>query len=240
MTADETALVAFANLARDLSAQTSEQDVLDRVVELAVQFIDGCDDAGILLLHRRRDVETAATSSELVRESDQAQAELREGPCFDAALDDVPWNNRVYRSKDTATETRWPSYMPRARDLGIGSMLGFQLYRDEGSFGALDLYSHRRNAFDDRAEDLGWVLASHAAVALNSARTDEQLRTALTTREEIGKALGILMERHQLSDDAAFTVLKRISQDNNLKLRAVAETLLRTGELPGEGPRERG
>nr|WP_246195561.1 GAF and ANTAR domain-containing protein [Halopolyspora algeriensis] len=240
MAADDTDVEVFADIARELAAQPSEQAVLEQVVKLAVQHLDGCDDAGILLLHRKQKVGTAAASSRLVHESDQAQARLQEGPCFDAALDTTPWRNRVYRSDDTATETRWPCYMPRARELGIGSMLGFQLYRDEEVFGALDLYGHRRNAFDARTERLGWVLASHAAVALASARTDEQLRTAIATREEIGKALGILMERYRLSDDQAFAVLKRVSQDNNRKLHAVAETFLRTGELPGASPPESG
>lgn len=233
MTGADNALVLFANAARDLAGQTSEQAVLDRVVELAVQLVDGCDDAGILLLHRKQEVETAATSSQLVRDSDQAQARLREGPCFDAALDTAPWHNQVYLAEDTATETRWPNYMPRARRLGIGSMLGFQLHRDENSFGALDLYGHRRHAFDHDTRRLGWVLASHASVALNSARNDQQLRTALETRQEIGQAVGRIMERYRVSGDTAFTVLQRASQDNNIKLRTVAETVVRTGELPG-------
>ncbi|MDR7301773.1 GAF and ANTAR domain-containing protein [Haloactinomyces albus] len=230
---DDDALVWFAEIARDLASQPSEQAVLDRVVELAVEVIDGCDDAGILLLHHKRDVATAASSSRRVRDSDAEQARLREGPCFDAALNTAPWHNKVYRSEDTATEPRWPKYMPRARELGIGSMLGFQLYNTQESFGAMDLYGHRRHAFDVTTERQGWVLASHAAVALTSARTDEQLRTAIATRQEIGQASGILMERHGLSGEAAFTVLKRTSQDNNIKLRTVAEEVVRTGRLPG-------
>lgn len=230
------ALVQFADIARDLASQSSEQAVLERVVELAVQALDGCDDAGILLLYRKQEVVTAATSSQRVRDSDNEQGRLREGPCFDAALGTAPWHNQVYRSEDTATETRWPSYIPRARQLGIGSMLGFQLYSGEESFGALDLYGNQRNAFGEATQRLGWVLASHAAVALTSARTDEQLRTAIGSRQQIGEAIGRLIERYGLSEDTAFTVLQRASQANNIKLRTVAETLVRTGELTGAEP----
>ncbi|WP_158546698.1 GAF domain-containing protein [Halopolyspora algeriensis] len=171
MAIDDTSLEFFADLARDLTAQTSKQAVLDRAVEQAVRHLDGCDDAGILLLYRKRGVETIAASSRRVHDSDQAQGRLREGPCFDAALQAGSWHNRFYRSGDLATETRWPSYIPQARALGIGSMVGFQLYRDEEFFAALNLYSDRRQTFGERAEKLGWVLASYAAVVLISART---------------------------------------------------------------------
>ncbi len=225
--------VRFARIARDLAAQRSEQAVLERVVELAVQELDGCDDAGIMLLRRKQEVETAATSSDLVERSDEAQARNREGPCFDAARNTIPWHNAVYRIDDTATEDRWPAYVPEARELGVGAMLGFQLYREEESFGALDLYAKRPHAFDDGSERLGWVLASHAAVALNSVRTSDQLHSALQTRQEIGKALGRVMERYGISDDMAFAVLQRASQDNNIKLHTVADEVVRTGHIPG-------
>ncbi|MDR7300613.1 GAF domain-containing protein [Haloactinomyces albus] len=171
MAIDDTPLEVFADLARDLTVQSSKQAVLDRVVELAVQHLDGCDDAGVLLLYRKRGVETAAATSRRIHDSDQAQGRLRQGPCFDAAMQVGAWHNGVYRSDDLATETRWPSYIPQARALGVGSMMGFQLYRDEEFFAALDLYSNQRHALDERAEQMGWVFASYAAMILISART---------------------------------------------------------------------
>ncbi|WP_312864549.1 GAF and ANTAR domain-containing protein [Saccharopolyspora phatthalungensis] len=222
-----------AEIARDLASQRAEQDVLDRVVELALQFLEGCDDGGVMLLDRKHGLHTAALTSERVRESDEAQVELREGPCFDAALGKVPWEEQVYRSEDLASETRWPAYAPRARELGFASMLGFQLFYTEEHFGALNLYSNTRNTFDLRSQRKGWVLASHAAVALNSARTEDQLRTAMETRQEIGQAMGRLMERYQLSSEMAFAALKRASQNTNVKLAEVARTVVRTGVLPG-------
>jgi transcriptional regulator with GAF, ATPase, and Fis domain len=224
------ALVVFADIARDLASQGSEQATLDRASELAVETIEGCSDAGILLVVRRRGVKTAAATSERVRQSDALQAQLHQGPCIDAA-----WVNRIYRSDDTATETRWPDYTPKARELGIESMMGLQLVQAEEVFGAMDFYGHRPHAFDADSERMAWVLASHAAVALNSARTGEQLQVAIETRQEIGEALGMLMQRYRISSDAAFAVLKRASQDHNIKLREVAQHLVHTGDLPG-GP----
>ncbi|MBA8826644.1 transcriptional regulator with GAF, ATPase, and Fis domain [Saccharopolyspora lacisalsi] len=239
MTDDDDVLAAFAEIARDLAMQPTEQAVLTRVVTLSVRYFDSCDFAGIMLLHRQQEMDTVAASDQRVRESDRHQARLGEGPCFDAALDSAPWRNRVYRSDDIVTETRWPSYMPWARELGFGCMMGFQLYRDEELFGALDMYSLRSRAFDDDTERKGWVLASHAAVALISARTGQQPHAALEPRQEIGQAIGMLIERYGLSEQEAFAMLRYASQDNNIKPQTAAASFVRTGVLPGESPEPR-
>ena len=84
-----------------------------------------------------------------------------------------------------------------------------------------------------RAEQLGWGLASHAAVALTSARSNAQLRTAIETRQQIGQAVGRIMERYRLPEQTAFSVLQRCPQHNSSKWREVAETIVRTGRIPG-------
>jgi len=94
----------------------------------------------------------------------------------------------------------------------------------------------------DRAK--GVILASLASVALNAAhsfedeeRRIENLHSALSSREVIGQAQGILMERERIAPDQAFDVLRRASQYLNIKLREVAQTLVDTGERPETGPR---
>ncbi|MET9509440.1 GAF and ANTAR domain-containing protein [Streptomyces flavidovirens] len=123
-------------------------------------------------------------------------------------------------------------YVPEARKLGIGSMIGFLLYTADDNLGALNLYSPHPGAFTDRSEQIGWLLASHAAVAFSSARTHAQLNTALETRHEIGEAIGILMGRHKLTEDQAFAVLRKASQEHNIKLRDIARTVTETGDTP--------
>ncbi|MGW0893871.1 GAF and ANTAR domain-containing protein [Saccharopolyspora sp. NPDC002578] len=222
--------VTMAEMSRDLLAQDTVQRTLDRIVEHAIDLVDGCEHAGILLLQKGK-VETLAVSDDLVRRSDRIQAELREGPCFDAAAN----SEQVYRIADlNDNQQRWPRYGPRARDLGIGSMMGFLLYTDADEFGALDLYSSRPGAFTERAELTGWLVASHAAVAMSSARLGAQLHSSITTRQVIGEALGIVMERYKVGEDQAFEVLKTGSQHRNVKLREIAEQITRTGEVPGE------
>jgi transcriptional regulator with GAF, ATPase, and Fis domain len=114
----------------------------------------------------------------------------------------------------------------------MGSVMGFLLFTEDDELGALNLYSRRPHTFDEAAQRAGWILASHAAVAFSAARTHQQLGDALETRHEIGEAMGILMERYELTEDTAFKLLKKASQDHNIKLREIARRICETGEKP--------
>ncbi len=219
---------ALARMARDLLAQNSVQKTLDRIVAHAVELVEGCDCAGILVKRNGKWATPARTGS-LADAAHRAQVELDEGPCLDASRD----KEEVYRIADmSTTEHRWPRFAPRARELGIGSMMGFLLFTNgDSDLGALNLYSSRTNAFTSWSEHPGWVLASHAAVALSSARTDAHLTEALATRTDIGEALGIIMERHKVDEHAAFDLLKRLSQAKNIKVRDLARGINATGEI---------
>ncbi|WP_219415491.1 GAF and ANTAR domain-containing protein [Pseudonocardia nigra] len=115
-------------------------------------------------------------------------------------------------------------------------MLSFQLYVREEDLGALNLYNARAGGFDDESEHVGLLLAAHAGVALAGAQREQRLRTVVDTRDLIGQAKGILMERHKVDADQAFAMLVRASQNANRKLRDVAEHLTASGEL-AVGPR---
>lgn len=225
---------ALGEMALDLLAQDSVQATLDCIVAHSVNLVSGCDFAGIMVV-RGDDIQTVAVNDDLVGELDRLQAELQEGPCFDASRD----KERVYRITDlTATSAHWPRFAPRAHDLGVGSMMGFLLYtRGDRDLGALDMYSSRPGAFTSRSEQVGLLLASHAAVALSSARHDANLDIALATRQAIGQATGIVMERGKLSERDAFAKIVELSQARNIKVRDLADSINRTGEFPGRRPR---
>lgn len=223
---------SLAEVARELLAQGTVQQTMERITDLAVATVPGCESAGLLLLRGGGRVETRAATSDVVLASDQAQIELAEGPCFDAL-----WENETYRSDDMADEPRWPRFAPRARELGIGSMLGYQLFTAEDTLGALNMYSGGSRGFDDRSESVGWVFAAHAAVALAAEQYGAQLREAVGTRQGIGEAVGILMERYRLTEEAAFDALRRASQENNMKLREVARRVTETGQGPADAAR---
>ncbi|GAA4967964.1 hypothetical protein GCM10023238_39880 [Streptomyces heliomycini] len=93
------------------------------------------------------------------------------------------------------------------------------------------MYSHKPGMFTEDSETAGWLLASHAAVAFSTAKTDAQLQDAIATRHLIGEAMGILMGRHQVTEDRAFDLLRTRSQRTNTKLREVARRVCETGVL---------
>ncbi|MFF3492150.1 GAF and ANTAR domain-containing protein [Streptomyces sp. NPDC002795] len=220
----------MASMARDLLAQDSVDSTLQRITATATELVDGCDAAGILILHDTK-VETLAATHRMVTDSDQMQQQLGEGPCFDAAHD--ARGEHVFRIADLTNDyQRWPAYAPRARELGVGSMMGFLLFTDDEDLGALNFYSREPGAFTQDSELAGLLLASHAAVAFSSARTHAQMEHAVATRHVIGEAMGILMGRHHITEDQAFDVLRRYSQESNTKLREVARQVCEHGGLP--------
>ncbi|MGV9559056.1 GAF and ANTAR domain-containing protein [Streptomyces sp. NPDC003401] len=218
----------MAVLARDLLAQDSVQATLDEIAASAVKLVDGCDAAGILAVRKGRAV-TLAACGDMVQECDRLQGRLGEGPCFDLARRTD--GERVYRIADLSRpRPAWRRFAAEARELGVGSMTGVLLYTDDEDFGALNMYARLPGAFHEEVETAGWLLASHAAVALSGARTVDQLEHAMEARHAIGEAMGMLRERHKLSEADAFDVLRRFSQHHNVKLRDVAQ------QIRDEGP----
>jgi transcriptional regulator with GAF, ATPase, and Fis domain len=221
----------IAAAARTLSSERDVQHTLAASVGLATELIDGCDEAGVSVVYGRRTIETTAATSDLVATGDKLQYEFQEGPCLDAI-----WDQETVHSPDLASEVRWPVWGPRVvEELGVRSMLCFRLFTAKDTLGALNLYSRRAGAFteDDAVE--GLALAAHVAVALVSATEIEGLNAAAVNRTVIGQAQGILMERYDIDSERAFSLLRRVSQDSNQRLRWIAAELVRTRKVPGVG-----
>jgi GAF domain-containing protein len=212
-------------LARELQADLTAEALLKHIVKAAVAEVPGAPYAGITLITGKT-LATAAASDDLVERIDRVQYEADEGPCLDAAR-----QHKTVRCDDLRAETRWPRFARGTVALGVLSVLSFQLFATDDSFGALNLYSPDAAAFGADSESTGILLASHAALAMAAARTQEGLLTAMDSREMIGQAKGILMERYKVTGVEAFGLLVASSQAVNRKLRDVAEHLVATGEL---------
>jgi GAF domain-containing protein len=163
---------------------------------------------------------------------DEAQERLQEGPCLDAI-----WEHRTVRIDDMGQEDRWPAFAAEAAALGIGSCLSLQLFVDGDHLGALNLYASRPHAFGEESEHVGLIFVAHAAVALSGAQQEEHLQRAVSSRDMIGQAKGILMERYRLTGDQAFRLLVGASSRTNRRLLDIAEELSATGDLPDRRPR---
>jgi len=204
-------------------------NTLERSVHVCTDLIPGCDYAGVSIVHRGGRIDTQASSDEVVERADALQYELREGPCLDAI-----WHHDTVVSDDLGQEQRWPRWAPRVADeLGVRGMLSVQLFTSEDTLGGLNLYSRHVAGFTENSVDIATYLAAHVAVALAATQTSDQLRLAMFQRTVIGQAQGILMERYSIGADRAFELLRRVSQDNNMKLRQVATDLVETRVTPG-------
>lgn len=221
---------ALAGLSRIVLAETSVPAVLNRICNLAVETVDACDMASISLLEKGSKVRSVGATHEMVVRLDEVQYATDQGPCIHAAEavaggDD----NRVYAIEDTRSSELWPAFAAAAAEDGVRSLLAFALGVGEASVGALNLYSFEPHRFNEEDSALAGLFAAHAAVVLANARAleaanrkVEQLHEALDTRDVIGRAKGIIMEREGVDDEQAFAILKRLSQHLNVKLRDVA------------------
>jgi transcriptional regulator with GAF, ATPase, and Fis domain len=218
----------LAEMARELQAPDTLDETLDAIVRCAVANIPRAEHASISTVTQRRHVRTLVSTGDILRAVDRAQYDLGQGPCVETL-----YEHKTVRAPDLASEQRWPEFAKRATELGAGSMLGVQLYVAGDDLGALNLINGSRDAFDEEAEEMALLFAAHAAIALADAEKRDNLNSALSSRDVIGQAKGILMERHKVTSDQAFRLLVQASQRRQEKLRDVAEQLTLTGELPG-------
>lgn len=194
----------------------------------AVALVPGTDEGSISVISGRTRVMSQAPTSDLPRLVDAVQEEVGQGPCLDAAYD-----HHTVRIADMTTEQRWPLFAARAAELGAGSMLALQLYVEGDDLGAINLFARTPGSFTDESEQVGLLVAAHAAIAYVGVRNGAHLAAALTNRDLIGQAKGILMERYHISSDRAFLLLTRVSQNSNRKLHQVATELVDTGTVTG-------
>lgn len=213
----------MADLARASAAPRSVDEVLSDVTATARELIPGVDTAGILLVGKGGKFESLAGLSDLPHQLDELQMTFHEGPCVQAAIEDL-----LVRTDDFRTEDRWPKYAPACADLGVLSGLSVKLYTADRTAGALNLFSFKPNAFDTHDETVAAILAAHAAAAILASKHGEQLVSALSTRDRIGQAKGIIMERYGVDDVRAFEMLKQLSQDGNTRLVDVAQRVIDT------------
>ena len=208
-------------------------ELLAEVSTFAVHAIPGADGAGVTLLRVDRVdnmVEALAASAAFVAEIDEIQyVTLKEGPCITAALE-----RRTVRSGSLGGEKMWPRFGPRVGRLGVHSALSLPLLlAPDQVIGAINVYAHGKDVFDEHAAELGELFAKPAAVAVHNAQIlahalalTAQLQTALSTRPVIDQAIGLIRGRSGRNAEEAFTQLRTISQAEHRKLAEVAQHIV--------------
>ncbi|XWO29104.1 GAF and ANTAR domain-containing protein [Rhodococcus sp. BGS-1C] len=198
----------------------SVEDTLRSITDATLSLVPSATDVSVSLVIGRRRVQSRAATSTTALEIDRLQDCLEEGPCLDAV-----WTHQTIEVPDLGKETRWPRFAPAAAALGVRSMLCFQLYTLHDNLGALNLSSTSVDAFDGEARQTGTLVATHAAVALIAAEHEHQMQSALASRDVIGQAKGIVMERYDVSAIRAFDMIRKLSQDWNITVAELARTI---------------
>jgi GAF domain-containing protein len=214
-------------LARLASNRLSLEDLLTRVATYAVQAIPGADGAGLTLLEEGR-ADTLVATASFVSEIDDIQYGIGQGPCITAARE-----GHTVISGSLGGDPRWPRFGGRVARRGVHSVVSLPLIAPDGVVGAMNVYAHAKDAFDERAAELGEIFAAPAAIAVQNAqvlartrRLAAQLRIALESRGVIDRAVGILMSRTGSTEQQALDRLRSLSQNEHHKLAVVARQVV--------------
>lgn len=220
-------MAAVLELGRIVLGETPLAEVFARVAEVAKRTVPGADEVSVTLV-RGDTAHTAAATGELAVELDAHQYEEGLGPCLLAAR-----TGRTMLIADVAEESRWPRFAEQAAKAGARCTLSVALPLRENTTGAFNIYSRSTKGLDEHSQEVAEHLAGYAAVAMTNAslynataRLAEQMEQAMASRAVIEQAKGIVMGERRCTEDEAFGILAKVSQDANRKLRDVAAALV--------------
>ncbi|MGX9791181.1 GAF and ANTAR domain-containing protein [Mycobacterium sp. MMS18-G62] len=222
----------IAGLVQELYGRpdADSETVIAELAEHAAVEVPGAEYAGVTVTRNARHIDTPAATHKWPILLDEIQQRHREGPCLTAA-----WEEKTIHVADLETEKRFPLYRRDALEqTPIRSVMAFQLFIAGETMGALNVYAEKPHAFGPESRAIGQVFAAHSSVAWNAARRDEQFKRALASRDTIGQAKGMIMERYGVDAIQAFEVLRKLSQDSNVPLLQVANELIATAQSHAE------
>jgi GAF domain-containing protein len=216
--------VRIAEVVQQLHSRpdTDSDTVIAELAEHAAVEISGAQYAGVTITRNAKQIDTPAATHKWPLLLDEIQQLHREGPCLTAA-----WEEKTIHVADLEADDRFPLYR---RDVleqtPIRSVMAFQMFIAGETMGALNVYAEQPDAFGQESRAIGLIFAAHSSVAWNSARRDEQFKRALASRDTIGQAKGMIMERYGVDAVQAFELLRKLSQDSNVPLVQVATELV--------------
>jgi GAF domain-containing protein len=216
-------IAQLAELVANLDREGKAMSVgLRELVENCPRHVAGCQYAGITLAEKNKAVTSVVATHRYPLILDAIQNKYGEGPCLPAA-----WQHHMMYVEDLNVEQRWPNYQRQALEqTPIRSIASYELYDDGNTMAALNFYAEHPRAFTDESLELGGVFAAHVALAWSMIRRQDQFRSALASRDIIGQAKGVIMERFNLDAVEAFELLTRLSQQSNTKLIDIAQGLI--------------
>jgi GAF domain-containing protein len=219
---DADVVAVMSRVARTMREGTDGVEILQSIAEAALDAVEAADLATICMTHSDGSFTTLASSSAAASEADRVQHEV----AARGSMGGERSTDSVHSVRPTSGAAE-PADAGRLSRPGIRSELSVEIFRTGSTHAELTLCSTHTSDLEG-ARSVAELFASQAAIALNFVRTTETLQAALATRQTIGQAIGIIMERYQLDEERAFAYLVRTSQDTNVKLRVVAQQTVET------------
>lgn len=215
---------ALADAAADIHRHTDLDETLDAIALAARDAMPGIDHVGVTLAPGDHGpLTTAAATDDLVRRIDEVQFSSHEGPCVDAVesgtSDLVVLENARHAGK-------YHRFVKGAIPLGLRSTAAIRLFTGDKTVGVLNLYSTSSDTIDEETRTIAELFALHASYAYGHRHQVSHLQRAIESRELIGNAVGIVMERYGLDRGRAFEYLVRVAATSQVKVRVVAEELV--------------
>jgi hypothetical protein len=221
----------FASLADIVQQGSTPKEVYAAICVAATLIVPGCDHASLMVCRDGPSYRTVAVSDAIARQIDNLELTLNIGPCLDAFQEGA-----AQLDSDLRAGGRWAGLAARVvAETPVRGALSVRVPVDRSKVAALNLFSDAPNVFDDSSLDGAIVLGAFATMATNAAAHREEaetLRRGLTSNRAIGKAVGMLMIRDEVSDDDAFDILRRRSQAANVKLAEIASDIVRDAAGP--------
>ena len=224
MSREEQLAEAFVEAADTLVDDFDVIEFLHTLAQRCVTLLE-IDAAGLMLADQRGALHATAASAENARLLELFELQTDAGPCLDAFRTGEP----VVNADLHANEHRWPRFAEAAEAAGYVSVHALPLRLRSTVIGALNLFCAQLGSLSEEDIRTGQALADVATIGILAQRNLQQaellttqLQTALNSRVIIEQAKGVLAERHQITVDEGFALLREYSRSRNRLLSDVA------------------
>ncbi|MGH8869658.1 MAG: GAF and ANTAR domain-containing protein [Actinomycetes bacterium] len=207
--------------------------MVDRLCQLCVTEL-GVTGAGIALLTSTGALATVAASNPEMRQVDELQFTVGEGPCVEAFRSRGPV---LEADLESASSARWPGFSPTAAKMGVRAVFALPLQVNTVRLGALDLYRDVAGPLDESTLTDALILAEAATLALLELEDATShlegaglLDEPTLWRPEVHQATGRIMVQLGVSNQEALLRLRAHAFARDLSVTEVAREVL-TGTL---------
>jgi GAF domain-containing protein len=203
---------------------------LEAIAHTARDAVPGFDHVGVTVVRVDGTLATVAATGPLVREMDNLQYDVEQGPCLDALR-----RRALVLAEDLQAQAHnWPRYASQASAAGVRAQMGMRLHNKHQTLGGLNFYSTAAEVIHPGAPGRANLFAAHAAIALAHARHVDDLSDEIPAQQEIDQAIRILVDQFEITEDRAMYYLIRVSTVAELDLPDVAREVVRQVTHPAD------